>query len=174
MLTNIKLTDYIRDIKDFPKPGIIFKDIAPLLSDKDALREAIEALTEPFKGQKIDYVAAVEARGFIFGSVVAKELGAGFIPIRKPGKLPFDTDSVTYDLEYGSDTLEIHTDAVKPGDKVLMVDDLLATGGTMVAACELIEKLGGSISGLTFLIELTFLSGREKLKSYPVHAVISY
>ena len=174
MLTNIKLTDYIRDVKDFPKPGIIFKDIAPLLSDKDALKEAIEALTEPFKGQKIDYVAAVEARGFIFGSAVAKELGAGFIPIRKPGKLPFDTNSVTYDLEYGSDTLEIHVDAVKAGDNVLMVDDLLATGGTMAAACELIEKLGASISGLTFLIELTFLSGRDKLKSYPVHTVISY
>jgi adenine phosphoribosyltransferase len=174
MLTNIKLTDYIRDIKDFPKPGIIFKDIAPLLSDKDALREAIEALTKPFKGQEIDYVAAVEARGFIFGSAVAKELGAGFIPIRKPGKLPFDTNSVTYDLEYGTDTLEIHTDAVKAGDKVLMVDDLLATGGTMAAACELIEKLGASISGLTFLIELTFLPGRDKLKSHPVHTVISY
>jgi adenine phosphoribosyltransferase len=174
MLTNIKLTDYIRDVKDFPKPGIIFKDIAPLLSDKDALREAIEALTEPFKGQKIDYVAAVEARGFIFGSAVAKELGAGFIPIRKPGKLPFDTDSVSYDLEYGSDTLEIHTDAVKASDKVLMVDDLLATGGTMAAACELVEKLGASISGLTFLIELTFLSGRDKLGAYPVHTVISY
>jgi len=174
MLTNIKLTDYIRDIKDFPKPGIIFKDIAPLLSDKGALREAIEALAEPFRNQKIDYVAAVEARGFIFGSAVAKELGAGFIPIRKPGKLPFDTDSVTYDLEYGSDTLEIHTDAVKAGDKVLMVDDLLATGGTMGAACELVEKLGANISGLTFLVELTFLPGREKLKSYPIHAIISY
>lgn len=174
MLTNIKLTDYIRDVKDFPKPGIIFKDISPLLSNKEALKEAIEALAEPFRGQRIDYVAAVEARGFIFGSAVAKELGAGFIPIRKPGKLPFDTNSVTYDLEYGSDTLEVHVDAVEAGDRVLMVDDLLATGGTMAAACELIEKLGASISGLTFLIELAFLSGRDKLKSYPVHTVISY
>ena len=139
-----------------------------------ALAAAVDALVECFTGQNIDYVAAVEARGFIFGSAVAKALGAGFIPIRKPGKLPSKTESVTYDLEYGTDTLEIHRDAVKAGDKVLMVDDLLATGGTMAAACHLVEKLGADIAGLTFLIELTFLNGRDKLRSYPIHTIISY
>ena len=170
----ICLTDFIRDVPDFPKKGILFKDITPLLSDKDALAGAIEALTVPFAKAGIQHVVAVEARGFIFGSAVAKALNAGFIPVRKPGKLPYKTDSVTYDLEYGSDTIEVHSDAIKPGEKVLMVDDLLATGGTMAASCELMEKLGAEIHALTFLIELSGLGGRNKLQGYDIHSVITY
>jgi adenine phosphoribosyltransferase len=170
----IDLKAFIRDIPDFPEPGILFRDITPLLADAQALAFAIEALTEPFQGNGIDVVAAVEARGFIFGSAVAKELGAGFVPIRKKGKLPFQTHSVSYGLEYGKDVVEVHTDAVKPGTNVLMVDDLLATGGTMAAACELIESLGAKIAGLTFLIELTDLNGRDKFKQYDIHTVITY
>lgn len=168
------LREYIRDIPDFPKEGIMFRDITPLLADKDALAEAIDALVEPYKGTKIDHVAAVEARGFIFGSAVAKALDTGFVPIRKPGKLPYKTESLSYDLEYGSNTIELHVDAIKPGDTVLMVDDLLATGGTMIAACKLIEKLKGNIIGLTFLIELSGLEGREQLSNYPIHTIITY
>ncbi len=168
------LREYIRDIPDFPKEGIMFRDITPLLADKDALSEAIDALVEPYKGTKIDHVAAVEARGFIFGSAVAKALDTGFVPIRKPGKLPYKTESLSYDLEYGSNTIELHVDAIKPGDTVLMVDDLLATGGTMIAACKLIEKLEGNIIGLTFLIELSGLEGREQLSNYPIHTIITY
>lgn len=170
----IQLVDYIRDIPDFPIKGILFKDITPLLGDRKALDAAIKVLAEPYMGKGIEYVAAVEARGFIFGSAVADALGVGFIPIRKPGKLPSATESVTYDLEYGTDTLEVHTDAVPKGAKVIMVDDLLATGGTMAAACELMEKIGANIAGLTFLIELTFLNGREKLGGYPIFTAISY
>jgi adenine phosphoribosyltransferase len=171
---SIQLTDYIRDVPDFPKPGILFRDITPLLADKKAFATAVDALAEPFVGFDVDYVAAVEARGFIFGSAVAKALKVGFIPIRKQGKLPYRTESVTYDLEYGTDTLEIHSDAVKPGSRVLMVDDLLATGGTMAAACRLMEKLGAKISGISFLVELTELGGREKLLEYSIRTVISY
>ena len=170
----ITLTDYVRDIPDFPQEGILFRDITPLLAHPQALVVAIDALCEPFTDQKIDYVAAIEARGFIFGSAVARKLGAGFIPIRKPGKLPHHTESVTYDLEYGTDTIEVHRDALEPASAVLMVDDLLATGGTMAAACKLVEQLNGNIKGLTFLIELTALAGREKLGDYPIHTVISY
>ena len=170
----IDLAEYIRDIPDFPKKGILFRDITPLLTDNKALAAAIEALAEPFHNKDIDYVVAVEARGFIFGSALAKEIDAGFVPIRKPGKLPHKTESVTYELEYGSDTVEVHVDAITQGSKVLMVDDLLATGGTMNAACQLMEKLGAEICGLTFLIELTDLAGREKIKKYPIHTVISY
>ena len=173
-IEQINLTDYIRDVPDFPKKGILFRDITPLLADKDALSVAVDALSVPFAEANIDYVAAVEARGFIFGSAVAKSLKAGFVPIRKKGKLPCKTESVTYDLEYGTDTLDIHSDAIEPGSRVLMVDDLLATGGTMSAACRLIENLGGEIAGLTFLVELTFLNGREKLTKYPCKVVISY
>lgn len=171
---SLDLRQFIRDIPDFPKAGILFRDITPLLADAQALTCAIEQLTEPFQGKGIDVVAAVEARGFIFGSAVAKALGVGFVPIRKQGKLPYETHAVSYGLEYGQDTVEVHTDAAVPGMKVLMVDDLLATGGTMVAACELVEKLGGEIAGLTFLIELTDLDGREKLGQYDIHTVISY
>jgi len=164
----------IRDIPDFPKPGILFRDITPLLADPAALSEAIERLAQPFAGQGIDVVAAVEARGFIFGSAVAKELGAGFVPIRKSGKLPCRTESISYGLEYGQDMVEMHADAIKPGMKVLMVDDLLATGGTMAAACQLVERLGGKIAGLTFLVELSVIKGREQLGDYPVNSVIIY
>lgn len=168
------LKRYIRDIPDFPKAGILFRDITPLLADAKALAQAIDALREPFVGQGIDVVAAVEARGFIFGAAVARALNAGFVPIRKKGKLPFEIHSASYGLEYGTDVVEVHTDAVLPGAKVLMVDDLLATGGTMAAACELIEKLGGQIAGLTFLIELAGLKGRDVLKKYDIHTVITY
>ncbi len=170
----INLKKYIRDVPDFPREGILFRDITPLLADKDALVAAIEAMTEPFMDKGIDYVAAVEARGFIFGSAVARMLGAGFVPIRKKGKLPWKTESVSYDLEYGTDTVEVHKDAVGPGSKVLMVDDLLATGGTMRAACLLMEKLGAEVAGLTFLIELSFLAGRDILAGHPIHTVITY
>jgi len=170
----IQLTDYIRDVPDFPKKGILFRDITPLLGDKSALSAAIDALAAPFVDSGVDYVAAVEARGFIFGSAVAKVLSAGFIPVRKKGKLPCTTESVSYALEYGSDTLQVHSDAGGAGSRILMVDDLLATGGTMAAACELIESLGAEIAGLSFLIELAGLSGRYKLTKYPLHCVISY
>jgi len=171
---SMNLKAYIRDIPDFPKAGILFRDITPLLADKRALAEAVSALAEPFKDARIDYVAAVEARGFIFGSAVAKELNVGFIPLRKTGKLPYTTESVTYQLEYGTDTIEVHSDAMKSGDRVLMLDDLLATGGTMSAACQLVEKLGAEIAGLSFLIELTDLAGRQKLPDYPIHIVMAF
>lgn len=170
----LQLKNYIRDIPDFPKPGILFRDITPLLADKQAFSDAVKALAEPFADSAIDYVAAVEARGFIFGSAVAEALGAGFIPIRKKGKLPHKTTSVTYDLEYGTDTLEVHADAVANGGRILMVDDLLATGGTMAAACGLMEKLNAEIAALAFLIELTPLAGREKLANHNIYTVISY
>ncbi|MHC4123891.1 MAG: adenine phosphoribosyltransferase [Planctomycetota bacterium] len=169
-----ELKKYIRDIPDWPKKGILFRDITPLLCNPEAFVTAIQALSACFKGTDIDYVAAVEARGFIFGSAVAKELGVGFIPIRKKGKLPFKTQNVTYNLEYGTDTLEVHIDSITKGANVLMVDDLLATGGTMAAASELIEKIGGRIMGIVFLIELTELSGREKIDKYDVKTIISY
>jgi adenine phosphoribosyltransferase len=174
MEKKMDLTVFIRDIPDFPVEGILFRDITPLLADPQALAAAIDALSEPYQGKGIEVVAAVEARGFIFGSAVARALGVGFVPIRKKGKLPFDTHSVSYGLEYGKDIVEVHTDAVSPGSKVLMVDDLLATGGTMAAACELIENLGGEIAGLTFLVELADLNGREKLGQYEIHTVITY
>ena len=168
------LGKYIRSIPDWPKKGILFRDITPLLADPKAFSEAINALCADFNNAGIEYVAAVEARGFIFGAAVAEKLNAGFVPIRKKGKLPFKTESISYDLEYGTDTFEIHCDAVRKGAKVLMVDDLLATGGTMAAACKLIEKIGGQVAGMTFLIELGELAGREKLKGYKINVVISY
>jgi adenine phosphoribosyltransferase len=170
----INLERYIRSIPDWPKKGILFRDITPLLADPKAFAAAVDALCAGFAEGDIDYVAAVEARGFIFGAAVARRLRAGFVPIRKKNKLPFKTESVTYDLEYGTDTLEVHSDAVKSGVKVLMVDDLLATGGTMAAACALIEKIGGQIAGITFLIELSELAGREKLGGYKIKTVVSY
>jgi adenine phosphoribosyltransferase len=169
-----ELEKYIRSIPDWPKKGILFRDITPLLADPEALAAAVDALSADFTDAGIEYVAAVEARGFIFGAAVAQKLRAGFVPIRKRGKLPFETESVTYDLEYGTDTLEVHRDAVSKGSKVLMVDDLLATGGTMAAACKLIEKIGGQIAGIAFLIELSELAGREKLGGYKINTIISY
>ncbi len=168
------LKKYIRNIPDWPKKGILFRDITPLLAQPAAFAEAVDALCADFEDKDIDYVASVEARGFIFGAAVAKKLGAGFVPIRKKGKLPFKTESITYDLEYGTDTLEVHCDAIKKGAKVLMVDDLLATGGTMAAACKLIEKIGGQIEGIAFLIELDALHGREKLKGYELNVLLTF
>ena len=173
-MSAIDLKDYIRNIPDWPKEGILFRDITPLLADHNALTAAVDKLCEGFYESGIDYVAAVEARGFIFGVAVAAKLEAGFIPIRKHGKLPHKTQSITYDLEYGTDTLEVHIDALEKGAKVLMVDDLLATGGTMAAACELIEKIGGNIECITFLVELSELNGKDKLGGYPIKTVLSY
>lgn len=172
--TESNLKKYIRDISNWPKQGILFRDITPLLNDARAFSDAVKALTKDFENEKIDYVAAIEARGFIFGSAVAEHLKAGFVPIRKKGKLPFNTETYTYNLEYGQDTLEVHIDAVKKGSKVLMVDDLLATGGTMSAGCKLIEKLGGRIAGISFLIELSELKGCEKLSGYKIRTVLKY
>jgi len=174
MTEGIDLERYIRSIPDWPKKGILFRDITPLLGDPAAFSAAVDALCAGFTNAGVDYVAAVEARGFIFGAAVAKRLGVGFVPIRKKGKLPFKTERVTYDLEYGTDTLEVHSDAINNGANVLMVDDLLATGGTMAAACELIEKIGGRVVGTAFLIELGELAGREKLSRYKISTLISY
>lgn len=169
-----RLKAKIRDIPDFPKPGILFKDITPLVQDPAALRLAVHQLLHPFLGQNITAVAGMEARGFIFGSLVAWELGVGFVPFRKPGKLPYDVQSVAYDLEYGSAALEVHIDALGPGDRVLLIDDLLATGGTAKASCELIEALGAEVVACAFVVELDFLAGREKLAPRPVHSLLHY
>jgi len=171
---SLELCHFIRDIPDFPKPGILFRDITPLLRDPAALALAVEFLTQPFRDKHIDIVVGVESRGFIFGAAVAGNLSAGFVPVRKPGKLPADKHGITYELEYGQDTLEIHADAIQPGQRVLMVDDLLATGGTMRACCDLVEKLGGEITAVAVLIELADLTGREKLTKWPLHCVLSY
>jgi adenine phosphoribosyltransferase len=169
-----RLRARIRDIPDFPKPGIIFKDITPLVRDPASLRLAVPQLLHPFLGQNITAVAGMEARGFIFGSLVAWELGLGFVPLRKPGKLPYEIQTVGYDLEYGSASLEVHTDAVGKGDRVLLIDDLLATGGTAKASCELIEKLGAEVVACAFVVELDFLKGRDRLERYPVHSLLHY
>ena len=170
----VDLKKYIRTIPDFPKKGIIFKDITVLLKDAARFREAIDIIGERYVGKGIDIVASVESRGFIIGGALAYKLGAGFVPIRKKGKLPWLTYQCTYELEYGTDTLEIHQDAIKPGQRVVIVDDLIATGGTAGAVISLVEKLGGEIVELAFLVELTFLKGREKIKNYPVFTVIQY
>ena len=170
----IDLKDFIRDIPDFPKPGILFKDITPLLASPEAFRECIRQMAEHYRGQKIDAVVAAEARGFIFAAPLALELNAGFVPIRKPGKLPFDTHSFHYELEYGSDTLEIHIDGVSKGQNVLMVDDLLATGGTIAACCNLVENLGATVVGCCFLIDLTFLDGAKKIAPRDVFSLLKY
>ncbi len=170
----MKLINYIRNIKDFPTPGIIFKDITPLLGDRSAFAKAAQELLELIGDQQIDKVVGVESRGFFFGGVLAEKLNAGFVPVRKPGKLPYTTVSQSYALEYGTDTLEIHKDAIQPGDKVLLHDDVLATGGTAEAVVKLIEALGGEVVQCNFLIELSFLSGKEKLQGQDIKAVITY
>ncbi len=171
----MNLNTLIRDIADFPKPGIVFKDITPLLADPAGLAMAVEHMANPYRGKGVQKVVGAESRGFIFGTAIAQALSAGFVPIRKPGKLPYQTHAMSYELEYGTDTLEIHQDAIHENERVLMVDDLLATGGTMKAGCDLIDKLGGEIIGVTVLIELTFLNGRERIKPYDhVHAVLQY
>jgi adenine phosphoribosyltransferase len=172
--TSVRLSDHIRAIPDFPKAGILFRDITPLLANPDAFRQSIVEMAEPFRQLRVDLVAAAEARGFIFAAPLALEFGAGLIPIRKPGKLPGETLSYGYELEYGSDELEIHVDAIPAGARVLVVDDLLATGGTMDACCRLIEKAGGVVVGCAFLIELVGLSGIQKIARYTVHSVLKY
>ena len=169
----IDVSKYIRDVPDFPKPGIIFKDITPLLGDASAFRQTVDALAGPYEPAGVDIVAGIESRGFLFGPSVAQRLGAGLVPVRKPGKLPAETISQTYELEYGTDAVEIHTDAIRPGQNVLMIDDLLATGGTMAAACGLVEQLGGRIVGISFVIELAFLAGRDRLGKYDVRALMT-
>ncbi len=169
-----KIESLIRNIPDFPKKGIQFKDITPLLKDPEAVREAVDEFIKDLDGKKIDKVVGIEARGFFFGMLLAEKLNAGFVPIRKPGKLPYKTYSETYELEYGIDSLEIHQDAIKNGEHVLLHDDVLATGGTAHAACNLIEKMGGQIVQCNFLMELSFLEGVKKLEKYNVHAIIKY
>jgi adenine phosphoribosyltransferase len=169
-----RLRDKIRDIPDFPKPGIIFKDITPLVKDPATLKLAVHQLLHPFLGENITAIAGMEARGFIFGSLVAWELGLPFIPLRKPGKLPYNVHSISYELEYGSATLEAHIDAFSANDRVLLIDDLLATGGTAKASCDLIEKLGANIVACAFVVELDFLEGRKKLRDYHVHSLLHY
>jgi len=168
------LKSLIREVPDFPKPGILFYDITTLLQDPAGLRAAVDSLATPFIGQGIDLVVGIESRGFIFGSAVADRIGAGFAPVRKPGKLPSTTVKVTYDLEYGSDALEIHDDAVRKGQRVLIVDDLLATGGTAKAAAGLVKRLGGDVHALAFLIELVALDGRKRLGGEHLHTVLKY
>ena len=170
----IEIKDFIRDIPDFPKPGILFKDITPLLKSPDALTETFKQLAAPFHDSGIDVVAGTESRGFMFGIGVAQALGVGFVPIRKKGKLPAETYSESYDLEYGTDTLEIHQDAITKGQKVLLVDDLLATGGTMSATAKLVQSCGGEVVSCAFVIELSFLSGAEALTGLNTHSLIQY
>ena len=169
-----RIRSAIRDVPDFPKPGIIFKDITPILADPELLRATIEIFVERHSGSGIAKVAAIDARGFIFGSAVACRLGAGFVPIRKKGKLPYKTYEASYDLEYGSSTIAVHVDAFKKGEKVLLIDDLLATGGTAAAAAKLIESAGGTVAEIDFVIELAFLKGRAKLAGYPVYAAVVF
>ncbi|MBF0385714.1 MAG: adenine phosphoribosyltransferase [Candidatus Omnitrophica bacterium] len=168
------LKSIIRDVPDFPKKGIIFKDITTLLKNKEAFKKAVDLLSKKFKKEKIDYVVAVESRGFIFGAAIAYKLNAGFIPVRKKGKLPYKTKSVSYELEYGTDTLEMHEDALSKGAKVLVVDDLLATGGTIRAVCDLVKGQGAKIVAVAFLIELRFLKGSKKLNDVVLYSVIKY
>jgi adenine phosphoribosyltransferase len=164
----------IRDVVDFPKPGIVFKDITPVLADGKLFRESISLLCETTGGAKIDKVVGIDARGFIFAAAVADRLGAGFVPVRKKGKLPWKTRQTAYSLEYGESIVELHEDAVKPGESVLLVDDLLATGGTAAAAVKLLDELGANIVGISVLIELAFLNGRSKLGPHPVNSILSY
>ncbi len=170
----VDLKAKIRNVQDFPKPGIGFKDITTLIKDGPAFQAAVAAMGQPFDPQGIDVIVGIESRGFIFASALAYQWGKGFVPVRKPGKLPAATLKETYSLEYGTDAVEIHQDAILPQQRVLVVDDLLATGGTVAAACRLIERLRGQIVGISFLIELTFLRGIEKLQPYPVHSVIKF
>ena len=168
------IANKIRDIPDFPKKGIVFKDITPILSNIDTLRTSVKEMAAPFVNQDIDVVVGIESRGFIFGALIADILNASFVPVRKPGKLPWKTEKVEYELEYGTDSLEIHLDGIKKGQRVLIVDDLLATGGTAEATCKLVSKLRGNILGFTVLVELEFLEGRKRLNQYNVHSLVKY
>jgi len=173
-MNNALLEKSIRNIPDFPKPGILFRDVTTLIQNKVAFKKSVDLLAKKYKGKGIDKVVGVEARGFIFGAAVAHKIGAGFVPVRKKGKLPYKTISTTYELEYGTDTLEIHKDAINPNEKILIIDDLLATGGTVKAVTELVNQLGGKISAIAFVIELVDLRGRDKLKEYPVYSLIKF
>ena len=168
------LKKLIREVPDFPKPGILFYDITTLLKDAAGLQALSSRLADRYDAERPDIVLGIEARGFVFGPLLATRLERGFVPVRKPGKLPSDTVEVSYDLEYGQDTLQVHRDAVEPGQRVLIVDDLLATGGTAAATCQLVEKLGGTVAGLAFVVELTFLNGRDKLPGYEVFSLLKY
>jgi adenine phosphoribosyltransferase len=168
------LKKLIREVPDFPKPGILFYDITTLLKDKDGLRKVIDQMTGQIAPLKPEYIMGIEARGFIFAPVVAYKLGAGFIPVRKPKKLPGATERITYDLEYGTDTLEVHQGAFPTGSRIVIADDLLATGGTSQAAAQLVEKIGGKVAGLSFVVELDFLNGRDRLKNYNVTSLVRY
>lgn len=168
------LRSLIRDVPGFPKEGIVFKDITTLIRNKDAFKVMTDAIADRYEDERIDLVASVDARGFIIGSAVAYKLGAGLVPLRKPGKLPAETLYCEYELEYGTDKIEIHTDAIEEGQRVLVVDDLLATGGTAQATCDLVKRLGGELVGVAFLVELSFLKGRDKLKGYPIFSLIHY
>ncbi len=170
----LDLSAKIRDVPDFPKEGILFKDVMPLIADPEYFAESIHRLAEWARPREPDLVLGAEARGFIFGGALAYELGAGFVPARKPGKLPWETVEATYDLEYGTDSLQVHRDAIAEGTRVIVLDDVLATGGTAKAKCELVEQLGGTVAGVVFLIELTFLHGRDRLAGYDVHSLIQY
>ena len=169
-----QIASCIRDVPDFPKKGIVFKDITPVLSDINLFRKSIDLMVEPFTENKIDVVVGIESRGFIFGTPIADKLNASFVPVRKPGKLPHETEQISYQLEYGKDSLEIHKDSINEGQNILIVDDLLATGGTAEATCNLITKLKGNICGFVVLIELEFLEGRKKLNQYNVHSIVKY
>ncbi len=168
------LKSYVRDIPDWPKQGVVFKDITPLLGNRDSFKYAIDSIADHYKGKQIDMILGAEARGFILASALAYKMGCGFVPARKPGKLPYNTLSAEYDLEYGTDTLEMHEDAIKSNDRVLVVDDLIATGGTAAAKVKLVEQLGGKVVGIAFLIELAFLNGRDKLNNYDIYSLIKY
>ncbi len=170
----VKLDKFIRDIPDFPKKGIIFKDITPLIGDPPAFKTVINLLAKKYQGKKIDKILCVESRGFIFASALAYKLGIGIVPVRKPGKLPYKTTKETYSLEYGTDTLEMHLDAFKKGSRILIIDDLLATGGTVKACTSLVKKLGGKVAGIGFVIELGFLHGRDKLKGFDIYSIIKF
>ncbi|MEY2589553.1 MAG: adenine phosphoribosyltransferase [Acidimicrobiaceae bacterium] len=169
-----ELKGRIRDIPDFPRPGVVFKDITPLLADARSFRASIDGLVEAHAAAGVDLVLGIEARGFVFAAPVADRLGAGFVPVRKAGKLPWELEREEYELEYGTDLLEIHRDAISPGQRVLVVDDVLATGGTAAATIRLVERLGGTVVGLEFVIELAFLGGRAKLAAHPVHSLLIY
>ena len=169
-----RLKSCIRNIPDFPRPGIQFKDITPMVKDPAMLRLAVHQLIHPFLGERLTAVAGMEARGFIFGSLAAWDLGIGFVPLRKPGKLPYDVQTISYELEYGAAALEVHMDALGPGDRVLLVDDLIATGGTAAASCELIEKLGAEVAACAFVVELDALNGRDRLRRYPIHTLVHF